>query len=353
MLGGTQGADWENKMVDVFVPLNNVTIVDMEGKEKNGGVWLKFKGKIKSEKELHHLSQEEYVTAPHQIEGYPRFQILELYSPIQVDEEIIQHLREENNIFRAFISYERDIRCDESSDIFIAPGIDNCFGTSILLELISTLQNLHDIELYFIFTTEEEKGLIGARAIPDKIRELDIAIGVDVFPALYYSLEAEPYKKTVLSPGSGIILDGGTSFGIGGHDKLLSMMIKCANEIDAEADGIIEELEEKMSRLKSEFIISPKKNIELEKEYQTIRNASVEIYKHLARLNIVKSFGDERGRSDVSELAKTGALATTVAVTVSGIHSAHAIMKISDYNKVLRFLSAFVPYIKDNFEKWS
>lgn len=63
-------------------------------------------------------------------------------------------------------------------DIAISKALDNRVGCAILMKLISEIEN-SNYDLYFVFTTQEEVGLRGARTVAYEI-DPDMAIAIDV-----------------------------------------------------------------------------------------------------------------------------------------------------------------------------
>lgn len=355
MLGGTQGADWENRIVDVYIPSLTSYLTDGM-KTKKGCVYFRFKGRIKSEKELHMLSRNEYLIAPQQIENYYRFQVLELFEPFDYDEEINQHLISDNAVYLGYITFERDVRVNGTLQTFTSPGLDDCIGVSTTLLLLEDMlkRKNKNISCYFIFSTGEEKGLLGARSIVHKIPHLDIGIALDVFPAYHYSLEAEAYKKDLLIPGSGVVVVGESAYGTGGHSKLIKMLLECEAITDKKTDDKIKKLEERITEMKAEYIIAmadKERKTELENEMDALGKEYKFNFNNYTCLNIAKTYNGESG--DDHELAKTGAMCIYSGIVVSGIHSGTATCKLTDLVRIRKFYNEFIKYVEKDWNEWN
>jgi endoglucanase len=68
-----------------------------------------------------------------------------------------------------------------SGDIVISKALDDRSGCAVLIELIKEIPKTHN-EIYFVFTTQEEVGLRGAKTAAFGIMP-DCAIAVDITPA--------------------------------------------------------------------------------------------------------------------------------------------------------------------------
>lgn len=68
-------------------------------------------------------------------------------------------------------------------DLFSAKAIDDRAGVYILIKVLQNLPKEHDADIYFVFTTQEEYGLIGAQVSSFALRP-DIALAVDTTGAL-------------------------------------------------------------------------------------------------------------------------------------------------------------------------
>ncbi len=96
-----------------------------------------------------------------------------------------------------------------ANGLFSAKAIDDRAGVYILIETIKNIKE-HDADIYFVFTTQEEFGLVGAQVATRGICP-DIALAVDTTGALDIpSMSPQDY---VLEAGKGIgitLVDNGT-----------------------------------------------------------------------------------------------------------------------------------------------
>lgn len=86
-------------------------------------------------------------------------------------------------------------------DLFCAKAIDDRAGVYILIKTLQNLPKEHDADIYFVFTVQEEFGLIGAEVSSFALRP-DVALAVDTTGAL--DVPDIPARDYVLKTGSGI-----------------------------------------------------------------------------------------------------------------------------------------------------
>lgn len=113
-------------------------------------------------------------------------------------------------------------------DLICSKAIDDRAGVYILLELIKNLPEHCKDDIYFVFTVQEEYGLIGAQAATFDIRP-DIAVAVDTTGAL--DVPGMSPKDYVVSLGKGIGLTLTDSATLADRD-LSKLFIKICKEND-------------------------------------------------------------------------------------------------------------------------
>ncbi len=111
----------------------------------------------------------------------------------------------------------------------LGKAFDNRIGCYILIELLKAVANLElDVQLYGVFTTQEEIGLRGATTSSNLINP-DIAIAVDTGIAGDTPKMTNQESMSYLGKGPQIIVLDATTFG---HVKLREYMLNIANKND-------------------------------------------------------------------------------------------------------------------------
>jgi endoglucanase len=105
-------------------------------------------------------------------------------------------------------------------NLFSAKAIDDRAGVCILLEVLKKLPKKHAADLYFVFTAQEEYGLIGAQVSSFAVKP-DMALAIDTTGAL--DMPGIPPQDHVLKMGKGIgiTLVDARAIAHGGMVKLL------------------------------------------------------------------------------------------------------------------------------------
>ncbi len=94
--------------------------------------------------------------------------------------------------------------------LFTAKAIDDRAGVYILVQVIKNMPKEHKDDIYFVFTVQEEYGLIGAHGAVMAIRP-DVALAVDTTGALDTpGMRPQDYVVS-LGKGVGITLTDGTT----------------------------------------------------------------------------------------------------------------------------------------------
>ncbi|MDR0953337.1 MAG: M42 family metallopeptidase [Elusimicrobiota bacterium] len=86
-------------------------------------------------------------------------------------------------------------------DFFSARAIDDRAGVYVLIKLLEQLPKKPQVDIYFVFTTQEERGLIGAQTAAARINP-DIALAIDTTGAL--DVPGVTPQDYVLQAGKGI-----------------------------------------------------------------------------------------------------------------------------------------------------
>ena len=105
----------------------------------------------------------------------------------------------------------------KQNDIIITKALDDRLGCFILIELISLTRSYNDI--YYVFSTQEEIGLIGSTVVSERIRA-DLGICVDT---------VNTYCESSLKIGEGVAIKLSDQCTIFDRD-LVELMKGCANK---------------------------------------------------------------------------------------------------------------------------
>lgn len=87
------------------------------------------------------------------------------------------------------------------NNLFSAKAIDDRAGVYVLIKILQDMPKEHEADIYFVFTVQEEFGLIGAQVSSFAIRP-DIALAVDTTGAL--DVPGVPPQDYVVKVGGGI-----------------------------------------------------------------------------------------------------------------------------------------------------